>query len=145
MCICRRLQMAGINYDFSSQVGFTGRAAEKMESMNQHIYRRHFVCASGRVTQGGRAGNPLCVRGGGQHRRAVPRRAVLVYRTGRERVESLTKSANRRVAGTMCLSGGWGCPNQQSAGFASGQNRLIFAVPYKDCPACYDCIKHCAP
>ena len=30
--------MAGINYDFSSQVGFTGRAAEKMESMNQHIY-----------------------------------------------------------------------------------------------------------
>ena len=47
--------MAGINYDFSSQVGFTGRAAEKMESMNQHIYRRHFVCASGRVTQGGRA------------------------------------------------------------------------------------------
>ena len=104
--------MAGINYDFSSQVGFTGRAAEKMESMNLHIYRRHFVCTSGRGAQGGRAGNPLCVRGGGQHRRAVPRRAVLVYRAGRERVESLTKSANRRVAGTMCLSGVWGCPNQ---------------------------------
>ncbi len=47
--------------------------------------------------------------------------AVLVYRTGRERVESLTKSVNKRVAGTMCLSGGWGCPNQQSAGFASGR------------------------
>ena len=30
----------------------SGRAAEKMESMNQHIYRRHFVCASGRVAQG---------------------------------------------------------------------------------------------
>ena len=77
--------------------------------------------ASGRVAQGGRTGNPLCVRGGGQHRRPVPRRAVLVYRAGRERVESLTKSANRRVAGTMCLSGVWGCPNQQSAGFASGR------------------------
>ena len=38
-----------------------------------------------------------------------------------ESVESLTKSANRRVAGTMCLSGVWGCPNQQSAGFASGR------------------------
>ena len=47
--------------------------------------------------------------------------AVLVYRTGRERVESLTKSVNKRVAGTMCLSGVWGCPNQQSAGFASGR------------------------
>ena len=68
-----------------------------------------------------RAGNPLCMRGGGQHRRPVPRRAVLVYRAGREHVESLTKSANRRVAGTMCLSGVWGCPNQQSAGFASGR------------------------
>ena len=81
--------MAGINYDFSSQVRFTGRAAEKMESMNQHIYRRHFVCASGRVAQGGRAGNPLCVRGGRRHRRAVSRRAVLVCGAGGENVKSV--------------------------------------------------------
>ena len=54
-------------------------------------------------------------------RKAGGQGAVLVYRAGRERVESLTKSANRRVAGTMCLSGVWGCPNQQSAGFASGR------------------------
>ena len=74
-----------------------------MESMNQHIYRRHFVCASGRVAQGGRAGNPLCVRGGGQHRRAVPRRAVLVCRAGREHLMHVSDGGAACRLGTPVL------------------------------------------